>query len=237
MRSITKTKRTMKTNQTDKTKETVVVKDGKRYKEIPLKSAVPIWIAAAVWVVTALFFPMYRWYHYLIVAVVSVIAGGEAASLLPKEKKLIQIPWTATDGELNSAAEALTDYAAKYRAAAARIRVKRPETAAKVVSIADTTEKIRDAVLDQPEELKRLKRFLSYYLPTVQKLTERYAFLTEQDATGANISEAETAIEAAVEQTEVSFRRQLDALYSDDALDLSTDGQVLETLLAKDALL
>ena len=225
---------TMKTKQTD---DVTVVKDGKRYREVPVKSALPIWIAAGVWVFAAIFCPMYRWYHYLIIAVISLIVGGEAASLLPKEKKLTEIPWTTAGGDLNDAAEALTGYAEKYRAAAARIRVKRPETAAKVVSIADTTEKIRDAVLDQPEELKRLKRFLSYYLPTVQKLTERYAFITEQNASGANISEAESAIEAAVEQTEVSFRRQLDALYSDDALDLSTDGQVLETLLAKDALL
>ena len=227
----------MKTKQTDNAQAVTVVKGGKRYREVPVKSALPIWIAAAVWVAAALFCPMYRWFHYLLIAVVSLIAGGEAASLLPKEKKLVQIPWTSSDAALNDAAEALTGYAEKYRAAASRIRVKRPETAAKVVSIADTTEKIRDALLDQPEELKRLKRFLSYYLPTVQKLTERYAFLTEQGATGANISEAESAIEAAVAQTEVSFRRQLDAMFSDDALDLSSDGQVLETLLAKDALL
>ena len=74
------------------------------------------------------------------------------------------------------------------------------------------------------------------YLPTTRKLSAKYAELCAQNAPGENITGTAAAIEEALAQINTSFHRQFDALYADDALDISTDITVLDTLLARDGL-
>ena len=108
--------------------------------------------------------------------------------------------------------------------------------AARLDSIITTAAKIRDAVTESPEDVKKIRRFLSYYLPTTKKLASKYATLTSQSIDSPNIRDTALSIEGALTQVDTSFIRQLDALFEDDALDISTDITVLETLLARDDL-
>ena len=43
--------------------------------EVKRKTAYPFWAATAVWVISALLFPMYKIWHYVMVAAVSAAAG------------------------------------------------------------------------------------------------------------------------------------------------------------------
>ena len=56
------------------------------------------------------------------------------------------------------------------------------------------------------------------------------------DSNGVRLYEAMDSIEKALEQIRTAFEKQHDALFEEDALDMTTDVAVLETLLKQDAL-
>ena len=91
--------------------------------------------------------------------------------------------------------------------------------------------------LIENDETKRAKAstFLSYYLPTTQKLLDSYAEFEEAGVSGGNLSEAKRKIERTMDNIVLGFERQLDELYRTDALDIDSDIRVMETMLRRDA--
>lgn len=220
----------------NKATETIIEKDGKKYKEVPVRSALPIWAAAAVWPVAALILPMYNPLHLLLVAGLSAGAALLVKKITPKETKLVEIPFYTGNHDLDETVRTINNTVANLSAAGKRIAGVKPDTAARLENITKTIGKIRDAVIASPDDLQKIRRFLNYYLPVTEKLANKYTLLTEQGADSPNIRETSTSIENALAQVDASFLRQLDALFADDALDISTDITVLETLLARDDL-
>ena len=90
--------------------------------------------------------------------------------------------------------------------------------------------------LIENDETKRAKAstFLSYYLPTTQKLLDAYAEFEEAGVSGGNLSEAKRKIERTMDNIVLGFERQLDELYRTDALDIDSDIRVMETMLRRD---
>ena len=216
--------------------EAIIEKDGRKYKEVPVKSALPIWAAAAVWLLAALILPMYTPLHLVIAAALSAGAALLVKKIVPKETRLVEIPFYTGNHDLDETVRAINTSLSHLRAAGEKIGTAKPDTAARLDNIIKTISKIRDAIIESPEDLQRIRRFLNYYLPVTEKLANKYALLTAQDTDSRNIRETAVSIEGALAQVDASFVRQLDALFADDALDISTDITVLETLLARDDL-
>ena len=99
-----------------------------------------------------------------------------------------------------------------------------------------TTGKIIDAVVKDPEKQPQIRRFLSYYLPTTLKLLNAYDRMDATGVEGANIDGTKGRIEDIMATICTAFDRQLDALYGQEALDISTDIDVLEQMLAREGL-
>ena len=72
---------------------------------------------------------------------------------------------------------------------------------------------------------------MNYYLPTALKLLNTYASLSGQAVEGTNITEAKHSIERSMGLLVTAFENQLDALYSAEAMDISTDIEVLDGIL------
>lgn len=220
----------------EKKNDAVIEKDGRKYKEVPVKSALPIWAAAAVWLIAALILPMYTPLHLVIAAALSAGAALLVKKIVPQETRLVEIPFYTGNQDLDETVRTINASLANLSEAAKKIAAAKPESAARIGSITKTITKIRDAIIASPEDLQKIRRFLNYYLPVTEKLVSKYATLTEQDTDSQNIRETSASIESALAQVDASFVRQLDALFADDALDISTDITVLETLLARDDL-
>lgn len=214
----------------------IVEKDGKKYKQLEMTSSLSIWAAAAVWLIAALLLPMYNPLHLLIAACLSAGTALLVKKIVPMETKLVEIPVNTGNRDLDETVKSINETAAALTAVTRRIAAAKPETARRLESIVKTVEKIRDALLATPDDLPKVRRLLNYYLPTTQKLADKYALLTEQETDSQNIRETALSIEGALVQIDESFIRQLDALFADDALDVSTDISVLQTLLARDNL-
>ena len=73
-------------------------------------------------------------------------------------------------------------------------------------------------------------------LPTTLKILHAYAQLEAQGIEGENISAAKDRIENMMDKVVEGFEKQLDKLFQDSTLDITTDVQVLEQMLNKDGL-
>ena len=107
---------------------------------------------------------------------------------------------------------------------------------AKIDRIEEITRKILAYQKSHPERSSQLRSFLNYYLPTTLKILRAYAQLDAQGIEGENISAAKARIEGMMDQVVAGFEKQLDRLFQDDAMDISSDVQVLENMLKKDGL-
>lgn len=87
-----------------------------------------------------------------------------------------------------------------------------------------------------PDKLPQMRKFLDYYLPTALKLLKTYAELDAQGVEGENIRESKQRIEQVMDTLVTAFEAQLDRLFEDDALDVSTDIDVMENMLRADGL-
>ena len=77
---------------------------------------------------------------------------------------------------------------------------------------------------------------MNYYLPTADKLLKQYRDLLKTGSQGENIQGAMRSIENSLELIATAFEKQLDSLYRHEAMDIQTDIDVLETMLAADGI-
>ena len=107
---------------------------------------------------------------------------------------------------------------------------------AQIDRIGVITAKILDYQKSHPEKAPQLHSFLSYYLPTTLKILRAYGQLEAQEVAGENITAAMVRIEGMMDKVVEGFEKQLDLLFQGDAMDIATDVDVLERMLAKDGL-
>jgi len=98
------------------------------------------------------------------------------------------------------------------------------------------TDKIFRYIAKHPEDASQISKFMSYYLPTLLKLLNSYISLNGQCIKGGNISTTIENIEGILSTIADAFEKQLDNLFADDALDISTDIKVLEAMLVQEGL-
>jgi len=111
-----------------------------------------------------------------------------------------------------------------------------PVLSAKIDRIGMLTAKMFEAVDKAPEKRPQIETFLNYYLPTTLKILNAYRDFEDHTARGENITSAMQDIENIMDTLVAGFEKQLDLLFENDALDISTDINVLESMLAKDGL-
>lgn len=111
-----------------------------------------------------------------------------------------------------------------------------PVISAKIDRIEEVTHKILQYQKTHPQRTEQLRTFLNYYLPTTLDILRSYARLDAQGVEGENISAAKQRIEGMMDKVVEGFEKQLDKLFSSDAMDIAADVQVLENMLKKDGL-
>ncbi len=107
---------------------------------------------------------------------------------------------------------------------------------AKLDRLEEIIRKIYARIEVHPEQVDDLDKFINYYLPTTLKLVDAYRDFDAQSVQGDNIKTAKKEIESTLETIIYAFETLLDSLYEDDALDISTDISVLQTMFAQEGL-
>ena len=210
--------------------------------KIVKKSPAPLYLAAAVWAAWAVLAPLYAWWHFALAAAVSAVAWLGGRKLFPDKVLILPDPEPAPEPEPEPEHAAPEDPLAVERARAlAELRrldenIEDAKLSAQIVHMEEVTGKIFDIVAGQPAKLPQLRRFLNYYLPTTLKLLNAYDRMGAAGVEGANIDGTMGRIDAMMDKVVEAFDKQLDALFADEALDISTDITVLEQMLAQEGL-
>ena len=106
----------------------------------------------------------------------------------------------------------------------------------KISRLEAVSAKIFEQAKSDPDKLPQMRKFMDYYLPTSLKLLNTYAELERQGIEGDNITESKRRIELTMDTLVKAFENQLDRLFASDALDVSTDIDVMQNMLRADGL-
>ena len=110
------------------------------------------------------------------------------------------------------------------------------EMSDKISRLEAVSAKIFEQAKSDPDKLPQMRKFMDYYLPTSLKLLNTYAELDRQGIEGDNITESKRRIELTMDTLVKAFENQLDRLFASDALDVSTDIDVMQNMLRADGL-
>ena len=89
-------------------------------------------------------------------------------------------------------------------------------------------------VAEKPGKAPQIRKFMDYYLPTTLKLLGSYQRLSQQNVKGENITSTLFNIAGMMHTVADAFEKQLDSLYAEEAMDISADITVFETLLKQE---
>ena len=209
------------------------------------KPVAPFYAVAAVWLACGLLVPLYEPLHIGLAAAASAAVffavnvlcrnagtvGGGAQAAKPAEKPKEE---TTGNAELD---KMLKD----GRLAIAEMKrlddnIADPGISADIVRLEQVSQKIFDEVRRDPKKLPQIRRFLDYYLPTTLKLLNSYDRMSGAGVSGENIDATLAKVEGMMRTIVAAFEKQLDSLYGSEALDISTDITVLETMMAREGL-
>ena len=200
-----------------------------KQEQIRKKPVLPLWLAALAWPVGALVFPVYTLWGLAATAVLSVVVYLAAARLCPVRIITREVPYATGSEDVDAmlagieknlgALHALNDAIPDAQLSA---EMDRMETAGRG---------ILQAVEASPDKADQVDRFARYYLPEALKIMAAYARMEQGGIKGDNADQIQTEVRANAATIAAAFENQLDSLYSAEAMDISTDIEVLNGIL------
>ena len=202
-----------------------------------IKSAVPIYGAAAAWLLLGLLFPgriLKIW--FLIVAALISTAIYAVLSVFFRGRT-VEIRENAKSGDRD--VDALINEGRKRLDSlkTADAAIESADISAKLVRMSAAGEEIFNLLERDPRQMAAVRKFMNYYLPTTEKLIRSYRLMMDSKAQGDNMTQAMASIENSLGMIAEAFEKQLDNLHRDRTLDIETDIDVLETMMASDGLI
>lgn len=199
------------------------------------------------WIIAAAFLPLYRIWGLLLAAAVSAFvayllgrssaqkennAGREQAaksSTAPErvEKKSYG---PEIDPIVEEGNRALSEMGRLY------MSIKDTEVRKKINELMRITDKITQDAIADPSDIPQIKKFMNYYLPTTIKLLNAYDRMSAQGIKGENLDKSMKNINEMLDAAIEAFKKRLDSLFEDQALDIETDIKVMNTMLAREGL-
>jgi len=205
------------------------------------KPVAPFYAVAVLWLAYTLFFPLYRPMHFIILIFasavtlmgVSKLCKSDAAETEEKKEEKKEDASTGNseldkmlrDGELAIGEMKRLDLA-----------IEDAEISADIVRLEQVSAKIFEEVKADPKKLPQIRKFMDYYLPTTLKLLNAYDRASDAGISGENVDATIAKVEGMMKTIVAAFEKQLDSLYGSEALDISTDITVLETMMVREGL-
>ena len=210
------------------------------------KSAAPIYAAGAVWLVWAAVLPLYRPTHYVLAAAASLAVYLVGRMCIWKDR-VILLPDPEPKDRPEAQKQAPPEQKAKAEPAhraepdKAPEKPQDPEVAALLAERARAVGEMRrlnDSIEDPviSAQIDHLEEITGKILPTTLKILNAYDRMDAAGVSGANIDGTKGKIETMMTTLVSAFDKQLDALFGEEALDISTDITVLEQMLAREGL-
>ncbi|MDE7262516.1 MAG: 5-bromo-4-chloroindolyl phosphate hydrolysis family protein [Oscillospiraceae bacterium] len=205
------------------------------------KSAAPYYGMAAVWVVWALLFDLYKASHFVFVAILSVGVFMLLRSVCKDEVTETEVPDPPKEAEKPTGNAELDKMISDGQKAISEMKRLDDAIADEKISqdirrLEGVCQMIFNQVKEDPAKLPQIRQFMDYYLPTTLKLLNAYDRMDSAGISGENVTSTKEKVENIMGTIVIACEKQLDSLYGQEALDISTDISVLETILAREGL-
>ncbi|MEA5018603.1 MAG: 5-bromo-4-chloroindolyl phosphate hydrolysis family protein [Erysipelotrichaceae bacterium] len=205
----------------------------KRYRQIEKKTGLSFLCVGLFGLLYVLILPLYRISDFLIVSLLSLIIFFLVDKIAPKKIMQIEITDEPLLTGIVSADEALKVgnmfidelLTGKKQIQEARIKEK-------IGILVDLFTKILDQIKNDPSDARKIKQFMNYYLPTISKLINHYIVFEKQNIDGANIVSSMQKIEELFDTAIIAFKKTLDSMFADEALDIATDITGMQNMMA-----
>ncbi len=209
---------------------------------------------ALAWLVMALLFPLHELAGMIITLVISLLSAFLIGRLSARRsrKKAAKRQKAQEQAEANLAAarkgQAIKSYGPEIDPILAEGRralsemgrlyssIKDPEVRKNINELMRITDKITQDAIADPSDIPQIKKFMNYYLPTTIKLLNSYDRMSSQGIEGENLSRSMSNINEMLDDAIVAYKKRLDSLFENQALDIETDIEVMNTMLAREGL-
>ena len=205
------------------------------------RSVAPFYGVAAVWVVYALAFDLYRPTHFIFAAVLSAGVYLLLRAVCKDKEYEVEIPDPPKPEPASTGNPELDKMIRDGALAVEEMKrldenIEDEKISQAIRELERTSQAIFQQVREAPEKLPQIRKFMDYYLPTTLKLLNAYDRMSSVGVGGENIDSTKERVEAIMDTIVAAFDKQLDGLFGAEALDVSADITVLETMLAREGL-
>ena len=200
-----------------------------KWEEKRTRPVLPIYLAALVWPVGALLLPAYRLSNLLIIAGLSLAVYGLGTKFCPTRVIRRQVPYATGSEDVDTMLSGISANLDKLHAL--NDAIPDPELSAAMTRMEKAGRSIAAAVEQTPDKARSIDRYARYYLHEDIKLMTTYANMEKNGVKGGNADQILTELRRNAATTAKAFENQLDALYSAEAMDISTDIEVLDGIL------
>ena len=207
----------------------------------------PFYGFSLTWLLLAFILPMYRLWALvlaaLLAAYVSYLIGKNAGKkeLRKADKAKAETAESGTaaakksygpeiDPIIEEGNRALSEMGRLY------MSIKDTEVRMKINEIMRITDKITQDAIEDPSDIPQIKKFMSYYLPTTIKLLNSYDRMSSLGIEGENLDKSMKSINEMLDAAIEAYKKRLDSLFENQALDIETDIKVMNTMLAREGL-
>jgi hypothetical protein len=226
----------------------------KKMAEAEKKSAVPIISVGITWLVLAVVFHIDSATKVFLAAVLSFIVYQIAKKKYPAKKIEIMMepekevavkkPEKAPAAPLTPEERALKDLNERINLYFIEIKLLNDSIGDEFISgelfeIEKNLKKIQfhlNEKSDAPrtKKVEQLSQFFDYYMPTTVKILNSYRRIESQELTGEYATETKKRVEESLPFVRAAFEKELDNMFSDEMIDITTDIDVLEAVLSKE---
>lgn len=208
----------------------------------------PIYTVAVIWLLLSIAGPIYS-AGRIIAAVLLSAAGFFVVSAIAKsldkrkggeetEPEAETQPVNEEESKYSPEVQAIIDEGKRAQSELGRLYASIPDLAVKrkIRDIMEVADKIIEDAIEDSSDVPQIKKFLDYYLPTTIKLLNAYDRMGAQGIQGENISGTMKNIEEMLDTAIEAYHKLLDSLFANQALDIETDIEVMNTLLKREGL-
>lgn len=220
-------------------KNSTVPTDNARFREVKRYSVAPYYVISVSWILFAMLFPMYKPLHYLLIIIISVAEFVILRKIIPPKIEHIPLPYEAPHSgveDVDKTISAGAEYIRKFDKISTELYELDTKLASKLSEIRELMNTMFEYISKNPDKLPRIRRFMNYYLPTLEKLMNTYLELSAQKIKGENIKKTLSGMEGILDTIKPAFEKILNDLYEDRAIDISSDITVLENMLKSEGL-
>lgn len=203
-------------------------------REVKVKSVIPIYSIGAAWLLYILIFPLYRWFDFVVAAIMSALVYAIFSKLIPPKVTMIEEPIDTGNQELDEALTAGKEYIKELRGL--QQLIVNSDMKQKIQGIEGVSGKILTFIEKHPNKVRQVRQLINYYLPTTIKLIKNYIEFEKQTAGGGHVADAMEKISGILDKVTEAFNRMLDDLYSDKAMDATIEIEVLEKMIQQEGL-